>query len=121
MKRLLVISLFLINCLLLVGLPTTTKQVCLFDSVYCSQLRSLPSPIPFDSTFSIPFAKYPKFKYLKPELSSSTENTLRVLWYDSNGGMSLLLLLYSKVNNLEQEGIKLVCLMRRNYKPFFRT
>jgi hypothetical protein len=30
--------------------------------------RSLPSPIPLTVLLVAPFAKYPKFKYLKPEV-----------------------------------------------------
>ena len=110
MKRLLVISLFLINGLLLVGLPTTTKASSLSTVSTALNYQKIPSfpPIPFDSTLVAPFfAKYPKFKYLKPEVVQLyRKHNYEFLWYDSNGMNEFAALLYSKVNNLEQEGIK---------------
>jgi hypothetical protein len=91
-----------------VGLPTTTKQV-VFSRVYCSQLPKDPffPPIPFDSTLVAPFLQNPKVQI--PETRSCPalrKHNYEFLWYDSNGMNEFAALLYSKVNNLEQEGIK---------------
>ncbi|SEA12455.1 Murein L,D-transpeptidase YcbB/YkuD [Flavobacterium gillisiae] len=110
MKRILVISIFLLNCLLIVGFSTTAKASSL--STICAALdyQKIPSfpPIPFDSTLVAPFFdKYPKFKYLKPEvIQLYRKHNYEFLWYDSNGINEFASLLYNKVNNLEQEGIK---------------
>jgi hypothetical protein len=64
--------------------------------------------IPFDSTLIAPFfCKISKLKYLKPKLSNSTRHNYEFLWYDSSGMNEFAALLYDKVNNLEQEGLKI--------------
>jgi hypothetical protein len=68
MKRILVISLFLINCLI-VGFPTVTKANNISNANAVKTYQKIPSfpLVPFDSTLIAPFfAKYPKLKYLKP-------------------------------------------------------
>jgi murein L,D-transpeptidase YcbB/YkuD len=111
MKRILVISVFLINSLLIVGFSTTTTASS-FSSVSAAlNYQKIPSfpPIPFDSTLVAPFfAKYPKFKYLKPELVQLyKKHDYQFLWHDSNGMNEFAALLYNKVNNLEQEGLNI--------------
>jgi hypothetical protein len=100
--------------LLIVGLPTTTKQVVSFI-VLCSQLPEDPFfSDTFDSTLVAPFLLIPKVQI--PETRScpaSTENTITSSFGDSNGMNEFAALLYSKVNNLEQEGLKTVCLMQK--------
>jgi murein L,D-transpeptidase YcbB/YkuD len=64
---------------------------------------------PFDSTLVAPFfAKYPKLKYLKPEVVKLyRKHNYQFLWYDRNGLNEFADLLYSKINNLDQEGLKI--------------
>lgn len=110
MKRILVISLFLTNILLIVGLPTTTKASSLSIASAALHYQKIPSfpPVPFDSTLVAPFfAKYPKFKYLKQEvIQLYRKHNYEFLWHNSNGRNEFASLLYNKVNNLDQEGIK---------------
>ncbi|CAM2828574.1 L,D-transpeptidase family protein [Flavobacterium frigoris] len=110
MKRILVISVFLINCFLIVGLPTPAKASSHATASVSLSYQKIPSfpPIPFDSTLVAPFfAKYPKFKYLKPEVVQLyRKHNYEFLWHDGSGMNEFAALLYSKVNNLEQEGIK---------------
>ncbi|MFE3871245.1 murein L,D-transpeptidase [Flavobacterium sp. ZS1P70] len=64
---------------------------------------------PFDSTLVTPFfSKYPKLKYLKPEVVKLyRKHNYQFLWYDRNGMNEFADLLYSKINNLDQEGLKI--------------
>jgi murein L,D-transpeptidase YcbB/YkuD len=111
MKRILVISLFLINCLLIVGFPTVTKASNISNAYAVKTYQKIPSfpLIPFDSTLIAPFfAKYPKLKYLKPEVVQLyKKHNYEFLWYDSSGMNEFAALLYDKVNNLEREGLKI--------------
>jgi murein L,D-transpeptidase YcbB/YkuD len=111
MKRILVISAFLINSLLIVGFSTTTKASSLSSLSAALNYQKIPSfpPIPFDSTLVAPFfAKYPKFKYLKPEVVQLyRKHNYEFLWYDSKGMNEFAGLLYNKANNLEQEGLRI--------------
>ncbi len=74
---------------------------------------------PFDSTLVAPFfAKYPKLKYLKPEVVKLyRKHNYQFLWYDRNGMNEFADLLYSKINNLDQEGLKI----RVPYKDKIQT
>jgi murein L,D-transpeptidase YcbB/YkuD len=90
------------------GLPTKIKASGLaIISISYQKIPSFP-PIPFDSTLVAPFfAKYPKLKYLKSEvIQLYRKHNYEFLWYDSNGINEFAALLYNKVNNLEQEGLK---------------
>jgi murein L,D-transpeptidase YcbB/YkuD len=110
MKRILLISVFLINGLLIVVLPTTTKASSLSIASAALRYQKIPSfpPVPFDSTLVAPFfAKYPKFKYLKQEvIQLYRKHNYEFLWHNSNGRNEFASLLYNKVNSLDQEGIK---------------
>jgi hypothetical protein len=121
MKRILVISLFLINCLLIVGFPTVTKANNISNAYAVKTYQKIPSfpLIPFDSTLIAPFfAKYPKLKYLKPEVVQLyKKHNYEFPWYD-NGMNEFAALLYDKVNNLEQEGLKIHTLCSRNTSHF---
>jgi hypothetical protein len=91
--------------LLIVGFPTVTKasNISNYAVKTYQKIPSFPL-IPFDSTLIAPFfAKYPKLKYLKPEVVQLYKNTITSFWYDSNGMNEFAALLYDKVNNLEQE------------------
>ncbi|MEZ7505751.1 murein L,D-transpeptidase [Flavobacterium sp. Arc2] len=92
------------------GLPTTTKASSLSKACAALHYQKIPSfpPIPFDSTLVVSFfAKYPKFKYLKPEvIQLYRKHNYQFLWNDGNGMNEFAALLYNKVNNLDQEGIK---------------
>jgi murein L,D-transpeptidase YcbB/YkuD len=111
MKRILVISLFLINCLLIVGFPTATKANSNSNAYAVKTYQKIPSfpPTPFDSTLIAPFfAKYPKLKSLKPEVVQLyKKHNYQFLWYDGSGMNEFAALLYDKVNNLEQEGLRI--------------
>lgn len=110
MKRILVIFLFLLNCLLIVGFPTTTKASSLPIAYATLNYQKIPyfPPVPFDSTLVAPFfIKYPKFKYLKPEvIQLYRKHNYQFLWYDNKGMNEFASLLYNKINTLDQEGIK---------------
>ncbi|WP_245709571.1 L,D-transpeptidase family protein [Flavobacterium degerlachei] len=66
-------------------------------------------PLPFDSLQIDPFfKKYPRLKYLKPEVEALYQkHGYHFLWYDSNGRNEFADLLYDKINNLDQEGLKI--------------
>ena len=74
---------------------------------------------PFDSTLVAPFfAKYPKLKSLKPEvIKLYRKHNYQFLWYDRNGINEFADLLSSKINNLDQEGLKI----RVPYKDKIQT
>ena len=65
-------------------------------------------PQTFDSTLVAPFfVKYPKLKYLKNEVVQLyRKRHYQHLWYDRKGLNEFANLLYNKVNNLDQEGLK---------------
>ncbi|WP_413999925.1 L,D-transpeptidase family protein [Flavobacterium sp. W1B] len=65
--------------------------------------------IPFDSTLIAPFfSKYPKLKYLKPEvIKLYRKHNYQYLWFDHKGLNEFAKLLYDKINNLDQEGLQI--------------
>lgn len=111
MNRILVIAVFLLNYLPTVGLPPTTKASNLWATSTSPDFQKIPSfpPTPFDSTLVAPFfAKYPKFKSFKAEvIQLYRKHNYQFLWYDNKGMNEFAGLLYDKINNSEQEGLKI--------------
>lgn len=66
------------------------------------------SKIPFDSTQLAPFFnKYPKLKNFQSDVNVLyKKHKYHYIWYDSRGINEVADLLYSKINNLEAEGIQ---------------
>jgi murein L,D-transpeptidase YcbB/YkuD len=90
------------------GLPNRGKPNSLASiTINHQKIPSFPS-ISFDNTLVTPFfAKYPKFKYLIPEvIQLYRKHNYQFLWYDNKGMNEFASLLYNKINTLDQEGIK---------------
>jgi murein L,D-transpeptidase YcbB/YkuD len=123
MKRILVILIFSVPYYLLLGHTYTLKAsnaALPFSNI--SFISKKTNPVlnaQFDSTLIAPFfSKYPKLKYLKPEVVKLyRKHNYQFLWYDRNGMNEFADLLYSKINNLDQEGLKI----RVPYKDKIRT
>lgn len=112
MKPLLISFFFSTGCFLLSGIPyevkASTKKVLL--STFTITYQRIPSfaSVPFDSTLIAPFfKKYPKFSSFKPEVMQLySKHQYLYLWYDSKGINEFAHLLYNKINNLDQEGLR---------------
>jgi len=113
MKHTFISFLFFLCCFLLLGKPNetkaSTKKVLLVTKVVNYQKIPIFLPAPFDSTLiSSFFKKYPKFNSYKPELIQLyRKHDYHYLWYDSRGINEFAGLLYDKVNNLDQEGVRI--------------
>jgi murein L,D-transpeptidase YcbB/YkuD len=123
MKRILVLFFFCIPSYLVSAHSYSLKASNTKSAVFAiSSIYKKTTPFinePFDSTLVAPFfAKYPKLKYLKPEVVKLyRKHNYQFLWYDRNGINEFADLLYSKINNLDQEGLKI----RVPYKDKIQT
>jgi murein L,D-transpeptidase YcbB/YkuD len=110
MKRSLISFLFSICYFLFLLFPINTKASNTTQHLAFNYQRipSFPA-LAFDSTLIAPFfKKYPKLKYLRPEvLALYRKHEYKYLWYDNNGRNEFADLLYDKVNNLDQEGLQI--------------
>lgn len=113
MKHALVRFFFLVCCFLTFGTPHTVKashqKIVLVKLALAYQRIPPIQPIPFDSTLIVPFfSKYPKLKYLKPEVVKLyRKHNYQYLWFDYKGRNEFANILYDKINNLDQEGLKI--------------
>ena len=123
MKRILVLLFFCIpSCLVLAHSYSLRASKYESKSGAISFIYKKTTPYvnePFDSTLVAPFfAKYPKLKSLKPEvIKLYRKHNYQFLWYDRNGINEFADLLFSKINNLDQEGLKI----RVPYKDKIQT
>jgi murein L,D-transpeptidase YcbB/YkuD len=110
MKRSLISFLFSICYFLFLLFPINAKASNTTQHLAFNYQRipSFPA-LAFDSTLIAPFfKKYPKLKYLRPEvLALYRKHEYKYLWYDNNGRNEFADLLYDKVNNLDQEGLQI--------------
>ncbi|WP_369752979.1 murein L,D-transpeptidase [Flavobacterium sp. WC2409] len=113
MNRPFISFLFPLCCLVLLGISneakaSTKKVLFVTKLVNYQKIPSFPA-VPFDSTLIAPFfKKYPKFNSFKTELIKLyRKHEYNYLWYDSRGINEFASLLYDKVNNLDQEGLRI--------------
>jgi murein L,D-transpeptidase YcbB/YkuD len=113
MKRSLISFLFFISCFLFLLFSGNSKAgnwktADLNVALDYQRIPFFPA-VPFDSTLIAPFfKKYPRLKYLSPEVVALYRNhEYQYLWYDSNGRNEFARLLYNKINNLDQEGLQI--------------
>jgi murein L,D-transpeptidase YcbB/YkuD len=81
------------------------------------------SAIPFDSTQIVPFFnKYPKLKNFQSDvIALYKKHKYHYIWYDSKGINEVADLLYSKINNLESEGIQTTVPYKEQLDEFFQN
>lgn len=104
--------LFLACCFVLFSTPhilkaSAKKTMRVHKNLFYQRIPSF-EPIPFDSTLIAPFfSKYPKLNYLKPEVVQLyRKHNYHYLWFDYKGLNEFANILYDKINNLDQEGLK---------------
>ncbi|WP_369765812.1 murein L,D-transpeptidase [Flavobacterium sp. WC2429] len=126
MKHFFFSFLFSCGCLLFLGVPneakaTTKKELSHTLAVTYQRIPSIP-PVPFDSTLINPFfKKYPKFNSFKTEVVKLyRKHEYNYLWYDSRGINEFASLLYDKVNNLDQEGLRIHVPYQKEIRDIFQ-
>ena len=113
MKRILVFLIFPFLFFLLLAFSNTIKasdtEPRVTNVTFVFQRIPSFTPVPFDSTLIAPFfSKYPKLKYLEPEVVKLyRKHDYQYLWFDGKGMNEFANLLYDKINNLDQEGLQI--------------
>ncbi|WP_367756674.1 murein L,D-transpeptidase [Flavobacterium sp. WC2430] len=126
MKRFPISFLFFAGFFFLLGMTNeskaTTKKVLLLNlAVKYQRIPAFPLT-PFDSTLIAPFfKKYSKFNFLKPEVMELySKHQFHYLWYDSKGINEFADLLYNKINNLDQEGVRIKVPYQQELRDIFQ-
>ena len=111
MKKVRILYLIFFISLFLFGLYNVSCQnkkndviALRFDTINKKKVITL---IPFDSTFlALFYKKYPEFlPYKKQAVAIYQQQHYNYIWYDGNGIKETALVIWNKINNLQEEGV----------------